>query len=163
MTTAYILLGLSIAYLLCVIYWLNNKRLEHKRQVKLWERERLEFEQQLREKYPEQSELIDSIYPTQPVLFIKKGSLDEIRRKKFEEEKKKNIEKRNLENERSRLLGELWRNKDIGIKPQQWYGSENSCPPKSGSCPLMFYCIPAGQSVECSACGKTVQSSSPMF
>lgn len=44
-----------------------------------------------------------------------------------------------------------------------WYGDNTQCPPLGKSCPMMFYCIPAGQSAVCSACNKTVRSSSPMF
>lgn len=40
---------------------------------------------------------------------------------------------------------------------------EKTCPPRSGSCPMMYMYIKPGQTVICSSCGRNCQSSSPSY
>jgi len=94
-----------------------------------------------------------------------KDTLDEVRKRKFEEEHRRVIENRNAEYERSRMLAELWRSKPNNENKgyDRWYNSKNTCPPKSGSCPLSHCVIPAGTSIHCSGCNRDIQSNEPMY
>ncbi len=48
-------------------------------------------------------------------------------------------------------------NKKIVAEP------EKTCPPKTGGCPMMFYCIPNGETRVCPACDKLCKGSMIMF
>lgn len=159
-----ILFFIVVSILLGAIIYLANELRKTKIQGKQIEKELAETKEIF--KKLEQSNKVSS-KPGEMIINkdTLKDTLDEVRKRKFEEDCRKNIEKRNEENERNIILAELWRNKpnDKSKGYDRWYNTESQCPPKSGSCPLSYCVIPAGRSIHCSGCGRDIKSNEPMF
>ena len=70
-----------------------------------------------------------------------------------------------LQEQKEKLLEDtldtLLKIEPIGEIPERWYFEEGSCPPKVGSCPMMFYSIPAGGKAYCPSCNKWIHSLAP--